>query len=154
MDSLPKIAILIPYYGKWPDWMPFFLKSCEHNPDTNWLLVTDLLPVENSPSNVSYISLNLDQLSGRISEKLNVDIRIDNPYKLTDLKPAYGQIFRDLLDGFDFWGYGDLDLIYGNISSFFRPESFSEYDVLSPSEDFFPGHLLLLRNTDKICNLF
>ena len=39
--TTPRLLFLIPYFGRWPFWMPFFLQSCRFNPDVQWLFFTD-----------------------------------------------------------------------------------------------------------------
>lgn len=42
-----KIAIIIPYFGKFPEWIDLFLYSCSRNAklsegiEVNWLIFTD-----------------------------------------------------------------------------------------------------------------
>lgn len=76
------------------------------------------------------------------------------PYKICDYKPAYGEIFSDLLTPYDFWGYGDLDLVYGNISDFFKDSILNEFDIISNHPDFITGHFCLLKNTPRINALY
>ncbi len=154
MDDHPKIAVLIPYFGSWPEWFPLFLRTCRYNTEIDWILPSDLKIKEERPPNVKLVYVKLEELSQRISKMLDLEIQITHPYKLTDFKPAYGYIFSDLLSEYEFWGYGDMDLVYGKIGQFLSSSVFTRFDVISPSRDFFPGHFLMLRNTETICNLF
>jgi hypothetical protein len=88
------------------------------------------------------------------SEKLGIPLHIEHPYKLCDLKPSYGIIFSEYLNGYDFWGYGDLDLVYGNIRKFITSDILKEYDIVSNHPDFITGHFCILRNTPFINELF
>ncbi len=154
MNDYPKIAIVIPYFGTWPEWFPLFLKSCQYNPEIDWILVSDLKIKCACPANVKLFDVGLGELTERISQMFGLEVQIKYPYKLTDFKPAFGCIFSDYLSSYAFWGYGDMDLIYGKLNHFLSPGLFARYDIISPSRDFFPGHFLLLRNTDPICNFF
>ena len=91
-----KIAIIMPYFGKWPKWMSFFLKSCETNKDFNWILYTDCGKPEFLPDNVKIIDATLEGFNDLASTKLGMEIQIKSSYKLCELKPAYGIIFSDL----------------------------------------------------------
>jgi hypothetical protein len=44
-------------------------------------------------------------------------------------------------------GYGDLDVIYGDISRFYGPQQFAEIDVVSTHPERLSGHFAVLRNT-------
>ena len=54
----------------------------------------------------------------------------DNPAKGNDLKPIYGALFEEELATFSHWGWTDLDMIWGNLSSFLGP-LLPVYDVIS-----------------------
>lgn len=38
-----KIAMIVPYFGKWPEWMDLYLYSCSKNPQVDFLFFTDCL---------------------------------------------------------------------------------------------------------------
>ena len=76
-------------------------------------------------------------------------VKIEKPYKLCDFKPAYGKIFEDYIVNYDFWGYCDLDMIFGNISQFVTTDILEEYDKINKY-----GHFTLLRNTPLLKLLY
>jgi len=84
-----------------------------------------------------------------VSGKLQINFSPDNPYKLCGLKPFYGYIHKDLLEGYDFWGFGDVDVIWGDINQFYTSDILMKYDVLSTHADRLSGHLALIRNNEK-----
>ena len=55
-------------------------------------------------------------------------ITLHTPYKLCDYKPAYGEIFAPELSGYDFWGYGDMDLVFGDLRAYFTEDKLRKYD--------------------------
>ena len=149
-----RILIIIPYFGTWPLWIKYFLQSCAYNSSIHWLLYTDCTKPTHYPNNIRFESKNLDDFNTLASEKLDFGIEINYPYKICDLKPAFGQIFSDYLDDYDFWGYADLDLIFGNISSFLTDDLLEMYDVISVRENYLAGHFTLYRNTGIINDLY
>ncbi len=148
------IAIIIPYYGPWPEWLPFFLKSCSVHKEWDWFLFHDQQVPSWVPENVHFVSLPLEKLGRLIREKAGVEVPLHDPYKLCDLKPAFGLIFQEFLKPYPYWGYGDLDLIYGNLSEYFRPEILSGYDLFSTHPDFVPAPLVVLKNEKQMRVLF
>lgn len=154
MNQGKKIAIIIPYFGQWPEWIDYFLLSCEANPSINWIFPTDCTLPGTQAKNLRFVPYSLTEFNKTANEKTGLDLNIPHPYKICDLKPAYGEIFQDLLDGYDFWGYGDLDLVYGNIREYFPDEFLEEFDIISNHEDFVTGHLCLLKNTPEIIELY
>jgi hypothetical protein len=154
MKNNGQISFIIPYFGPWPDWFEFFLKSCSWNPSITWLIYCDNIIPQALPENVQLIKTSITELSSLISKQLGIIPQIHHPYKFVDFKPAYGLIFKDDLLNCDYWGYCDLDLVFGKINTFINTEFLEKYDVISPAKNFIPGHFALFRNTEKINNLF
>ena len=152
--TAPSILFLIPYFGQWPFWMPLFLKSCEHNPDINWLLIGDCGEPDGLPANVRYRYSSFADYCDLVSERLGLSFHPTNPYKLCDLKPAYGFIHQEDIQGYDFWGFGDLDLIYGDLRAYFTAEKLKRYDFFSTHERRVSGHLCVMRNNEHFRTLF
>ena len=149
-----KITIINLYNNPWPAWFKYFLLSCETNKSFNWLIISENERPNLVPGNVRFIKISYKDLSHRIKEQLGIEPAIVHPFKFSDYKPAYGLIFKDYLKESTFWGYCDIDLVFGDLSNFITDEVVIKYDIISPSADFFPGHFLLLKNTDRINNLF
>ncbi|MBV8227913.1 MAG: hypothetical protein JO232_22290 [Verrucomicrobia bacterium] len=47
-----EIMILIPYFGRWPEWINLFIETCKWNPEVCWLLYTDCGEPENKAENI------------------------------------------------------------------------------------------------------
>lgn len=154
MPKTTSIIIIIPYFGQWPFWMPFFIESCRSNPDINWLLIGDCPVLERLPDNVEQRGFDFAGYCALISERLDINFNPSNPYKLCDLKPALGFIHAEDVAGYDFWGFSDLDLIYGDLRSYFSDERLRKYKVLSTHERRISGHFCLLRNEPELNSLF
>jgi hypothetical protein len=73
---------------------------------------------------------------------------------MCDLKPAYGHLFPELIEGYDFWGFGDIDLIYGNLGRYFTDKILAKHEILTFRDDWISGALTILKNTEKINKLF
>lgn len=154
MPKTTSIIIIIPYFGKWPFWMPFFIESCRANPNINWLLIGDCAVLEDLPNNVEQRFFAFVDYCAFVSECLGINFNPSNPYKLCDLKPALGFIHAADVAGYDFWGFSDLDLIYGDLRSYFSDERLRKYKVLSTHERRISGHFCLLRNEPELNSLF
>ncbi len=154
-----KIIMLMPYFGKWPVWMDLYIESCKLNPTINWLFFTDCGLPKNRAKNVKYVHMNLDEFNTLASSKLNIPVNIKKPitiknsYKLCHFKPAYGLIFEDYLNGYDFWGHGDIDVIYGNIRKFVT-NKILKFDVISFHSHMISGHFTLYRNRPRMNKKF
>ncbi|MFC3608426.1 DUF6625 family protein [Stutzerimonas tarimensis] len=64
----------------------------------------------------------------RVSERFGIDFHPEFPYKLGDIKPALGFVHQEELQGIDFWGFGDIDVIYGNPGAYFTTKKLCSKD--------------------------
>ena len=144
-----KCCFIIPYFGKFPNFFPLFLKTCSWNKDFNWLLITDSDVPYNYPENFNVVKMTFNELKVMVQSRFDFEIAFDSPYKLCDYKPAYGYIFEDYIKDFRFWGHCDVDTIMGNLSSYISEDLLDEYDKI-----FCIGHMVLYKNTSEINRLF
>lgn len=154
MKAGPSICFVIPYFGKWPFWMPFFLESCRHNPDVNWLIFSDCGVPKDLPGNVSVEYTSYVDYCDLVSARLGISFSPVSAYKLCDIKPALGFIHEERIAGYDFWAFGDIDLIFGQLRNYFDNERLARFDFLSTHERRVSGHLCLVRNTKKMREAF
>lgn len=152
--SAPRLLFLIPYFGSWPFWMPFFLQSCRYNPDVQWLFFTDCGVPSDAPENVHFRVMTFTDYCTFVSTRLGIPFQPSSPYKLCDLKPALGYVHADDLAGFDFWGFSDIDLVYGDLRAYFTGERLTRFDLLSTHARRVSGHLCLLRNDTSMREAF
>jgi len=144
---MKRIIIIVPYFGPFPVQFKFWLQSAYDNPTVDFLLITDQVLV--SRDNVKVVSMTFSELKTFIQAKFNFLLSIKSPYKLCDFKPAYGYIFQQYINDYDFWGFGDVDLVYGSIRSFYTDEILSKYKLISGF-----GHLSLYENSDFCRNFY
>lgn len=153
MSKPPRILVILAWFGKWPDWIRPFLESCRANSTIDWLIVTDCGPPDDLPPNVRLLRTTFAEYRDDIRQKLGIAPQWSDPYKLCDLKPALGFIHRDALAGYDYWGFGDLDVIYGDIRSLYTPEIL-RHDLVSSHAHIVAGHFSLLRANPKMIEAF
>lgn len=152
-----KIAIIIPWYGKIPNYLPLFLKGLELNVSVlDVLFYTDaIIPVDYKiPNNFKVIPLSWQQLVQKLKDKVGEEVNINSPYKLCDYKPMYGSVFEEDLVDYTFWGYGDIDLIYGDLSRFMPFDGIDNYDVLTFRENIMHGPFCIIRNNPYLNSLY
>jgi hypothetical protein len=153
--SIHKIIIITFWYGSYPWYFYLYLHSCRYNPTVDFMIITDNAdPIPNLPTNVMIIYKTLKQIKETAKKKLGFKVNIRHPYKLCDFKPAYGFLFPKIIKGYDFWGHGDIDVVYGNIRSFMTDEILKNYDVISSRHDYITGSFCLFRNKKEINTLF
>jgi len=143
---MKSIIIIIPYFGKLPPIFKFWRQSAINNPTIDFLFFTDCNI--QSTDNIKVIKCTFEVLREKFQSRFDFPISLPSPYKLCDFKVTYGYVFQDYIQDYDFWGFGDIDLIYGNIRHFLTEEVLNQYFIISGW-----GHLTLYRN-NEFCNSF
>jgi hypothetical protein len=141
------MRLVVPHFGPRPSYFPLVLRSMAHNPDVHWLLLTDR-PVAGAPTNVAVHRCEFADVVARIQGHFPFEISLERPYKLCDFRPAFGEVFRAELAGYDFWGHSDLDVVFGRIREHLPAEAFDADKVL------FQGNFALYRNTPEAAAWF
>jgi len=148
-----KIALIIPYFGKWPIYIHLYFASLAKNPMVDLLIFSDIPDEISVLPNVKIIRFSLQEFGKLATQKLGIPIKVTRAYKLCDFRPAYGLIFEDYLLDYPYWAYGDLDLVYGDIRRVL-PDDWTSYDALSMRNEWMTGSFSILRNTLKMNELF
>lgn len=151
--ALPSVLIIIPWFGPWPAWMRFFIKSCRWNPTVDWLLFSDAPPPEDLPPNLRVVTTSFEDYRALAASRLGIKPAWTEAYTLCDLKPTWGFIHPSEIAGYDYWGFGDLDVIYGDLRRFYTPEVLV-HDVISAHEHIVSAHFALLRTTPSMVSAF
>ncbi len=146
--SMKRIALINCYFGCYPHYFDKFLESCKNNGTIDFYFFTDN-HIDSISDNIHFIYITFDDLKKKIQSCFNFAIELNLPYKLCDFKPSYGYIFSDYVEGYDYWGYCDVDMIFGDIRSFLSDDILNSFDKIYQL-----GHLTLFRNTNDINTLF
>lgn len=153
--SYKTTLLLIPYFGKLPSYLNLFFKGCENNKWLDVLIITNDEIPHSKPTNVSFYKSNLEKLSEEIAQKFNIiNYHLTNSYKLCDWRPAYGIIFSAYIENYDYWAYGDLDVIYGNMHSYVHEKYNKEVDFISFRKEYLSGSFTIIKNNNYNNALF
>lgn len=139
-----KVALIVPYFGKLPNYFQLFLDSCGKNPDFDWLVFSDDTSPYSYPENVHFYKMSFADCQRLVQSKFDFPIALPTPQKLCDYKCAYGYIFHDNLTDYGWWGHCDLDQIFGRLGAFVTEEMLQTCDKIGSI-----GHLTLYRNTEE-----
>ena len=122
-----KVGIVLCYLGgHLHGYFDKFLIGCKYNPTIDWLLFTDDHTQMDYPENVKVHYTTLDEMRERVHTALDREICIDTPRGLCNYKVMYGKIFEEELKPYDFWGFCDCDLVFGNLRKFFTDDIFEK----------------------------
>ena len=145
-----RIAHILAYFlngtGRWPEYMDWYMASCRANSTIDFFIFTDdhsLEKWEKTP-NIHIVYMTFPEVVERIHDRLG-DVKITKPYKLCDMKPVYVHIFNEWVKEYDFWAFGDCDLIFGDLRKTFTDEFLKQYDWFQ-----ILGNLEIIRNTEEV----
>lgn len=153
MSRHPAICFIIPYFGKWPFWFEFFLTSCAWNPKIHWLIYTDCGLPENIPDNMKFVETSFQDYCALVSKQLEIGFRPERPYKLCDIKVALGNIHDAELAEYDFFGFCDIDVVFGDLYAYLAPR-IAKYNLVTTHATRVAGHLTVMRNTQEMRDAF
>lgn len=148
------IVVIIPYFGKWPlNYFNLFAESLKRNPNLHYLFITDNEMPENTNNQFIKRFTTFEELKILFEDKLGRSINLTTPRKLCDLKPFYGLVFSEEIKEYDFWAFGDLDIMFGNTESILQP-LLENFDILTFHPYWISGPFTLFRNKKQINELF
>lgn len=145
----PKVAVIIPYFGKWPEYFNLYLYSCSKNPQIDFFYFTDCCIPNTSYPNTHFVKTSFSKYCKKVSSALKINFKPNSPKKLCDVKPFYGIIHKEDIKDYDFWGFADIDLIYGDMSLFVNNYNLNKYDVITSLSIHLSGHFTLIRKSSK-----
>jgi hypothetical protein len=149
-----KISIIIPYFGSWPKWFNVFLKTCKYNTTIDWFFFTNCEKPNNAPENTHFVKMTMEEFEKKSSKKTGVNVDIKRGYKICDFRPAFGDIFEGYIRKYDFWGWGDIDVVYGNLKSILTPYRLNKYSIISVRRYRTAGVLSVLKNSSYMKKLY
>lgn len=148
-----RIALIIPYFTDTPPyWLSLNFYTCARQHNIDFIYFTDckeIIAMASKYSNIICHEKSFGEYCDLVSKRLEIDFHPKHAYKLCDLKPFYGFVHQDILKGYDFWGYGDNDLIYGDMSPLLNDVMLCNYDVITTMSERIAGHFAIFRNIDK-----
>lgn len=149
MSKYITICYILPYFGLFPKNFHLWLLSCEMNPTINWIIFTDNHSIDKYPPNIKVIYTTFEKIREKIQSFYDFKISCEYPWRLSLFKPAYGEIFAEYLKEYDFWGYCDCDLIWGDIRHFYTNDILNKYDRIGNQ-----GHSTIIRNNPEVINRY
>jgi len=76
-------------------------------------------------------------------------------YKINDFKPMFGEIFRAEFEGFEYWGFFDLDQVFTqSLGHFLEKGRDQGADIINTHSLWSHGPFTLLKNTSEMRSLF
>ena len=151
-----RTALVLPFFGRFPQWINLYFKTCSAQQDFQWLVFTDQDTAAWSGryQNISFVRMTLDDFFRRAGEITGFNVhRSCHAKKVCDFRPLFGRLFSAELRDYEFWGHVDHDLFVGRLGIFLEPH-LDGYDVLSTHHSRIAGPLTVYRNIGVVNDLF
>jgi len=140
---------------------PMFLRSIQESGVDGIIIGGDEVDLTDIiPPNVRRIPMMWDGLHELISNRLFDGTPLPRfqaagGYKVVDVKPLFGFLFREYIQDYEFWAHVDNDLVFGDIDGLVNP-LMDEFDVITPlgSTRRTWGTYTAYRNVPEITELF
>lgn len=140
-------VFIIPYFGKLPYYFPLWMRTATYSKCFDFWIFTNDNSIKSTALNVKIICLSFEDFVNNVQLKFDFKIGLTTPRKLCDFRPAYGYIFEENISQYDYWGFCDIDLLWGDIDHLVPLEE--GYDKL-----YVHGHMTLMKNTAEMNRLF
>lgn len=147
---MSRIAFVIPYLGAWPSWSRLFFLGVDNNRFVDFIILCEEAPFFRVPDNVCVMAISRNDLVLRINMATGLSLTSITGHKLCDFRPFFGLIFSDLLEGYEFWGYCDIDMMFGDLSKLLDRGFLDSIDVFSAHDKQIVGHFTLIRNSNTL----
>lgn len=152
---MKKVILIQLWIGKIPDYFWYHYETTK-NLNIDFLFVTDqdfLIKCEN----YKIVNINESDLVDLFKSKTGREIIIEKKRNIVNLKPSLGDLFYEYIKDYEYFGYYDIDTLFGDIEGQIKP-FLGEYDFISfGNEKFYnyvSGPLTLIKNTDVNINLY
>lgn len=151
---MKSIVFICFYFGKFPEWFHIYFESIRRNSTIDFIFYTDCDFEKYAASNVIFNKITYEEYIQLIIKKTGINFTPANSYKLCDFRPLLATIHLEDIKDYDFYGYADLDLIFGDIRSFYTDKILSKYDVISTHSNTLSDHCILFRNNEVNRNMY
>ncbi len=132
-----KVKLFSVWAGERPEWYVRFALQMKRYKLVDW----EILP----PDGVA-VPYHVQWLTSTVSKALGTPCRKGGRYATCDLRPFLGDVFKDKLVGYDWWGWCDLDIRFGDLDNMLPNLLTDDCDVVNFKAHYLSGCFVLLRN--------
>ena len=140
-----KALLIIPYFGQFGPWFGLYLHSLARQRTIDLLLLSDTEPPP-LPDNARRVEMTFERLRELANARLPLPVRLERMRNICDLRPAYGIVFEEFTRGYEYWAFGDEDVLYGDVDKMLAPHLDGNVDLVVPARNGKSGHLTIIRN--------
>jgi len=151
-----KVALIQLWFGSLPEYFNYHLETTKNIDLIDFYFFTDQ-DLDIQQDNFFYHKIDREYVTDYLSKIFSYDIKFTFDYKYSDIKSALTDIFYIHIKDYDYVGYCDLDILFGDVNKFLRP-LLDHYDFISIGEKTFhnrlSGPFTIYRNTEEFRTLY
>jgi hypothetical protein len=122
------------WMGSHPFYVDYWKMTAKHNKNCDFYIITDQVNEETKEDNIYLLPLTFDELKTKVENFLGQtfeDLSQSNVKKLCDIKVIVGDLFSEIIDKYEWWGWTEFDCFLGDFNFYITDEIFDEYDMIS-----------------------
>lgn len=126
-------CVLNVWIGELPEHFGIWKITARANTSYDFYVFTDGVKERHTDGNITLLPITLDELKDRVQRTIGRPYaRLDatNIHKLCDLKVAFGHVFEEVADAYEWWAWTDLDAYYGCFDTFITEEVLHDHDFI------------------------
>ena len=151
-----KVGLIQLWFGPLPEYFNYHLETTKNIDLIDFYFFTDQ-DLDIQQDNFFYHKIDREYITDYLSKIFSYDIKFTFDYKYSDIKSALTDIFYIYIKDYDYVGYCDLDILFGDVNKFLRP-LLDHYDFISIGEKTFynrlSGPFTVYRNTEEFRTLY
>ena len=118
MPTDKPLLIMSVFFGPLPPWLPLTLHSMAANSKVDFVVVGDAPPPAIVPPNVRFERVSYQQMQQNLATITGRSVKYTNTYKANDIKPLLPALYPSAFMGYEWWGWADLDVVFGDLLKF------------------------------------
>lgn len=151
---MQKILLIQIWMGKIPNYFWYHYDTTKNLQNIDFLFITDQKNFSLDSKNYRIIYKDINDIQNLIRNKSGFEnITITNNKKICDLKASLGHMFEEYTLGYDYFGFYDIDTLFGDLSTL-NSEISNNYDAISFGDSTYhnriAGPFTILKNTKEI----
>lgn len=133
-------CFIVPYFGDYPEWMPYWESNTERMREHGYDFLFDT---------------DEQDFQRRVERTLGIECPpMTGTGRIWNFRPALGVLYKNEIKEFDWWGHCDFDCVFGRVEQWVTDEFLLDLDVHSNHDDYICGPWTLYRNTPVVNTMF
>ncbi len=139
-----RIKLLSAWFGVKPLWYSTFVAQMSRFTTIDWVCL---------PPPEVRIRDQIGWMNQQVKNVVGFPCKKDSVFGTCDYRPAYGDVFKKEYAGYDYIGWCDLDILFGDLDSILPP-LLADTDVLTFKQMYLSGCFTILRNIPEVTQLY